>query len=303
MTEFVLQIYTEEFFLTNRLKSLLKKIFGVDSRGPQAVVKSLINGLKELDVKFSLNKRIVNTGETVCILNGAKTLKWAISQKQQGKIKKIIAGPNIVISPYDKEGLIKSKEIDIIIVPSQWVKDYYLAVAPELSSKIRIWAAGVNWPEEKPEQKDIEFLVYNKIGKNPLKQQIVQILDQRKLSYRLINYGQLRQKEYFKFLKRAKYEIYLSNSESQGLAMFEAWARGVPTLVWENGHFSEGDVKIIGKISGPFVSPENGMSFTKENFAETLTVFLKTNFNTANYIRESFTNKIIAQKYINICHG
>ena len=87
--------------------------------------------------------------------------------------------------------------------------------------------------------------------------------------------------------------IYLSVSESQGLAMFEAWARNVSTLVWEKGEY-EGDGKSIsGKISAPYLTDQVGLAFSSvEDFSRQLEVFLKFGFNPRKYVEENFSNKI-----------
>ena len=162
-----LYIYTEQGGgLFYRLKSLTKKLLKKDSRGPEAVKNSLTSGLTELGVEFLINKKIENICEVACVLSGRKTLLWALEQKKIGKIKKLVAGPNIVISPNDFGGLIKNPLIDVIVVPSQWVKDYFVKLAPGITNRLVVWPAGVTVPILEASNKTIDFLIYNKISFN-----------------------------------------------------------------------------------------------------------------------------------------
>jgi hypothetical protein len=296
----MLYLYNENLFLGPRLKQALKKILGNDARGPRAVFSSLISGLLDLGEAFVVNKQN-ETIETACVISGVRTLKWAIKKKQQGKIKKIVAGPNLVISPNDENGILKNGLIDVIVVPSLWVKEHYVKIYPSLESKIKIWPAGVSLPILSNEKKVFDFLVFNKLKSPELLNGVCKGLEQLGFFYKVLEYGKFKQKNYFSWLEQAKYEIYLSNSESQGLAMFEAWARGVPTLVWESGKITFDGVTVTGKISAPFLNTQSGMSFSsKEEFLEKLKNFTSLNFDSRKYIEENFTNKIVGEKYLEI---
>lgn len=293
-------IYTEDFFLLPRWKNSIKSLLG-KVRGPEAVLDSLIKGLNELGVGYCVNYRHPPNDIVACVLSGAETLKWAIAQKQTGKIEKIIAGPNIVITPNDRQGLLKHPLIDKIIVPSQWVKEFYSLLAPEISSKIRIWAAGVEVPESFDERKEFDFLVFNKIQPQSLFVQVSDFLTAQNPQFQIIDYGNFGQTDYFNLLKQSKNLIYLSASESQGLALFEAWARNVPALVWEPGVFKYSGVEVSGKIAAPYLSMAAGESFKDiDEFKRILPKFLNSGFSPRQYVLENFTNKICARKYLDI---
>src|ERR1700722_2640793 len=104
----MLYLYTENLFALNKIKDFIKKLLHRQNRGPQAVFVSLAEGLRELGKDFFVNQKIAAPIEIACVLSGAKTLKWAVSQKQKGNIKKIIAGPNIVVFPEDEDGVLLS---------------------------------------------------------------------------------------------------------------------------------------------------------------------------------------------------
>jgi len=55
-------------------------------------------------------------------------------------IKKIIAGPAISV-PLDNNDIFFDKNIDIIVAPSQWVKEYFLSLKPMCPERIVVWPA------------------------------------------------------------------------------------------------------------------------------------------------------------------
>lgn len=300
----MLYLYTADLFLAARAKKGLKKILGRPNLGPAQVFIFLAKGLAELGVEFLANEKIRRPIETACVLSGHKTLSWAIGKKQSGVLKKIIAGPNIVVHPNDFNGILKHRLIDKIVVPSQWVKEFYLKAAPELGGKIEVWAAGVDMPPLSQSEKKLDFLVFNKIGKAKLFLQITDFLKFRNLKFQTVSYGRFRQEEYFKLLSVSKNLIYLSQSESQGLAMLEAWARGVPTLVWEKGYFELNKLKIFGSTSSPYLSDQSGMRFKDmAEFTSVFTRFLQKRFFPREYALNNFSRKICAQKYLKIANG
>jgi len=111
--------------------------------GPSAVLNSLIRGSHVLDVDYQINPKVKDVSDVVCVISGVNSLRWAIKAKKRGKIKKIIAGPNIVITPEDAGGILLDETVDLVIVPSQWVKDFYASFKLGFDEKIRVWPAGV----------------------------------------------------------------------------------------------------------------------------------------------------------------
>lgn len=294
-----LYFYTQDLFLPVKAKNYLKKILGLPGGGPLAVQQSLTLGLKELGTLFNLNIKPKQPIQAACVLSGIDTLKWAISQKRAGNIKRIIAGPNLVITPEDSGSILKFREIDKILVPSEWVKDFYISLAPELSSKIQVWAAGVELPELERQNKIFDFLVYNKSGN--LYGHTCQFLKEKNYHLKIISYRFFKQPEYFQALERSKFMVYLSESESQGLAMFEAWARNVPTLVWDRGFMMYKNYRWEGNTATPYLTEFTGRAFKNfDDFKKVLQEFQNQTFSPREWVRNNATNKIAARKYLEI---
>jgi len=270
--------------------------------GPQAVLESLIRGFDILNIDYQLNPKTKDILDTVCVISGVDTLRWTIKAKKQGKIKKIIAGPNIIITPEDADGILLNEAIDLVIVPSQWIKDFYSSFKPGFDGKIRTWLAGVRiYPESKEKREGC--LIYKKSVRKELFDFIIQYLESQNINYKVIKYGKYKKKRYFESLNKTKFAIFLSESESQGLALQEAWARNIPTLVWNRGYWQYKQYKWQGSSSAPYLSKECGMFFRgKDDFMDKLNIFIRNlpNFRPRKYSLANFTDKISAQNYLKI---
>jgi hypothetical protein len=299
----MLYFYTENLFFQNKLKSFIKLVLGRRNRGPQAVEHSLFTGLTELGVEFSVNKVVSGVCETACVLSGVKALEWAIKQKKGGRIKKLIAGPNIVVLPTDNNSLILSNEIDLYVVPGQLSIDFWSSLVPEFKSKLRTWPAGVEDLGSRV-NKNGQALIFIKNTPKKLVSTVEQELKNMGQTFEVIRYGDYKKEDYLESFKMTKYLVYLSPVESQGLALHEAWMAGLPSLVWNSGRFEHGGMVWNGeRVTAPYLNRQSGMFFYGEqDFAEKLKLFLENygSFTPRQYSLENFTNKKSAQKYLEI---
>jgi glycosyltransferase involved in cell wall biosynthesis len=290
----------------NFIKEKIKRV-----RGPQAVTASLLRGLEELKINYLYNPPNKNIGaqDIVWVNNSLKALQWAIAEKKKNKFLKLVAGPALVILPTEANNIIRSPEIDIILVPADWVKNLYIAVAPEIAEKIRVWPSGVNLPTEKDLQnKKNKIIIYlkNPSDKNLLAP-IINRLTELKIKFKIFRYGHFKQADYYAALNGAKAVIYLSDSESQGLALLEAWARNVPTLAWSRGYWQFDKIKFQeDKISCPYLNESTGIIFkNQDDFFEKFNYFYNNlnNFQAREYVKKNFTDKICAEKFLDIINS
>lgn len=287
------------------IKSFIKFLLG-QKRGPDAVVASLVKGLKELNVDYKLNpkKKQIKDGDIVYINGSIKALEWAIEAKKEGKIKKIIVGPSICVIPDKSCPIIFDENIDIIIQPSDWVRNFWVDMAPQLANKIVVWAAGVDVPDINAERNLKYCLVYQKNADNKLLDEVVKCLKDRNLIPYVIHYGRYRHSDFMNILAESKLMIYLSNSESQGIAPQEAWSVNVPTLVWNRGFWQYGNIIWKDeKISAPYLSDKTGMFFKDINdFKEKISIFINQLpfFSPRKYVSDNLSNRIAAEKFLKL---
>jgi hypothetical protein len=299
----MIYIYTETFKLWPRLKRVIKRFVRTGLGGPKGVEQSLLRGLKELGREFAWNRRPTESGGVACVLSGVETLKWVIAQKNKDNFSKLLAGPNIVVTPFDHDRLILSKAIDAYLVPAQWSIDWWTKLAPEMMPILRVWPAGV---EDRGElvNKSGKILVFQKNAPEELLKFIISNLNKVSENFEVIRYGQYTKDQYFKLLAQSKGMIYLSQSESQGLALHEAWMAGVPTLVWDRGFMTYQNLRFESPgLSAPYLTDACGMIFKgSDGFSRGLPEFLSSldRFHPRPYSLRNFTDKISAEKLLTI---
>lgn len=279
----MIRIYTlpPKVLSRERIKLFIASILG-KKRGPQAVLDSLLRGLASIGEKPLVNPlssaRIAT--DTVHILSSPTALAWAVDQKSSGKVRKIIAGPNIAITPNDFNNILQRKEIDTILVPSQWVADFYISLAPQIKDKIVIWPSGVMVPTNSSDispRNTKKCLIYVKDLSCKHTDDVVAACKERGFEPTVLKYGEHSQHTYYSLLASSDFMIYIGKAESQGLGLQEAWARNVPTLVFNTKTWTDGThMWSDPKISAPYLNERMGMFFESfDNFEVTLAQFIE----------------------------
>ncbi|MDI6883501.1 MAG: hypothetical protein QMC93_03555 [Patescibacteria group bacterium] len=291
------------FYLADGLKRVAKKILFIPDYGLSAVLKSLLRGFNALGIDYQVNPEAKRVSDIVCVVSGIDALRWAIEAKKKGEIKKIIAGPNLVITPKDAGGILLDETIDLVVVPSEWVKNFYASFQPGFGKKIRVWGVGVENPKNFKERPRKGCLVYKKRVDDDLFNFVIQYLKSQNIDYKLIKWGRYKKERYFDLLNRVKFMIYLSESESQGIALHEAWMRNVPTFVWNREYWKWRDYQWQESSSAPYLAEDCGMFFKdKDDFVNKFNTFIKnlSNFKPREYSLKNFTDEISASNYLKI---
>jgi hypothetical protein len=240
--------------------------------GPYAVARSLLEGLKKTNVYYNYNPQSLSEVEkVVVVLSGFEALSKAIDWKCRGKIKKLLVGPNVAAMPTWITCLPNSNQINICLQPCQWTIDWWKSIDPEFSIPLRIWSAGVNtefWqpPENKPIYRNV--LIYKKSCPEDLFQSCISSAKNKNLTVSTVEYGNYSHDEYKTKLAQSDFAVFLSESESQGIALLECWSCNVPTLVWNRGYF-EWQGYSDKASSAPYLSDLTGIFFSGTKEIET----------------------------------
>ncbi len=293
----------DPLYFLSTLKYLLKsKIQGV--RGPQQVINNLTKGLDSLGMPYIINPHLKDIANTsiIGVLRDAHALQQIINLKKSGVNLKIIAGPNIIVTPKDFHGIILDPVIDKIITPSQWVKDFYMTFSNKIT--IATWAVGVPIPSKSSSQ-DGPIIIYKKKVPESIFNHIIETLHMRNMKYVVLEYGHFHHSVFSEFLSHAPLLIYLQEIESQGIALFETWSYNVPTLIWENKKYTYPNTNLYvqGNIAAPYLTPETGQYFDRD-FEHKLTSMLTNiaEFTPRRYIERNFSLERSAEEYLNILH-
>jgi glycosyltransferase involved in cell wall biosynthesis len=201
--------------------------------GHPGVTRSLIEGLKQLaGIDWLYARRFGNLrAKTVHAVADARAVRTGISAKRSGKCDRLIVGPNIVVRAFEENAVLASPEIDLVLVPSKWVKDAYEADEPRLIGRVAIWPAGVDADHWAPSGgKRTKVLVYEKRQPEASKQ-ASEVIRSAGFEPVTIRYGNYQPEEFKRALEEAIACVVVGLSESQGLALAEAWSMDVPTFV------------------------------------------------------------------------
>lgn len=284
-------------------------------RGPDAVLASLLHGLRAQRHALSLNpRRLKGSGGAVGVLANVDALSEAIAWRRESEHGRLLAGPNLVVLPSDAPKLMMAPEIDVCLVPSEWVKRLYEEDTPALRGRIAIWPAGVNtdyWRPDATSKHDARrALIYAKHvqgQRNATEAEVhdaSQALAARGFRVRVLRYGSLRPRDYRAALRNADVLVFFSPTESQCLALVEAWSVGTPTLVWACGRLNYKGRTYSGS-SAPYLTADTGVAFRDSVELESLLAQweeMRPQFRPRAWVLENMSDEICARQYWQLAH-
>jgi len=278
-------------------------------RGPGCVVRSLMDGLRKLNMPFNHNPTdLTQLADIVVILSDASNVKKAIEWKKAGYIKHIFAGPNLVTRSYECDYLLASPEIDVILVPCDWARINFIQDDARLTDKIKIWYAGVDETYWKPTTnkksgKGNNVLIYAKYADQHFCNQIKNVLAHDGWNPVTLSYGNYNHQQYKALLTDSAFALFLSVSESQGIALAEAWAMDVPTLVWNPQELVAYGKRFDPISSCPYLTDDTGLDWKTVSDLENHLKIIKrqlSSFNPRKWILEHMTDTKSAQLLLDI---
>jgi glycosyltransferase involved in cell wall biosynthesis len=206
--------------------------------GQMRVFLNLAAGLDRIGVPYRINDyRHVraNPGELACLIGKPHILRKFSPRTP------LLFGSSIYNHPIDDESLPSRHAIRQVLVPSAWVQRMFSTVWPGIVS---VWPVGIDtsrWAPEASTTKDVDILFYDKISRDrqhyeaTLIDPLMDELRRRGLVVEYLRYGTYREHQFHAFSRRARSMIYLSRYETQGIALEQMLAAGVPVLVWDAG--------------------------------------------------------------------
>lgn len=205
-------------------------------QGHTGVTSSVLRGFNALSYPMNYNPTsIEEVGEHIFVLVNTDALAQAIQLKKEGRIKTLIVGPNILNNPHDCNHILGSPEVDWYIAPCKWARDCNIEEEPLIKGKTAIWYAGVDTEYWKPDDNKTEqktILVYWKTESEDFCLNVERVLACHGWKTIRIKYGAYSPEQYKELLKQVDAAVFISVSESQGLALAECWSMNIPTLVW-----------------------------------------------------------------------
>lgn len=236
--------------------------------GHTAVTRSALDGLQQLNFAFNYNPAPNQIAPICVVLSGLEALRWAIKAKKQQKIMRLVAGPNILTTPDEHSAIIADSSVDICLVPSEWVGSLYEHIAPSLVGRTKTWAAGVDtayWSprcgEKRRTSKKRALIFLKGNARGALPEHARRSLAGKGYETATITYGEFDQAHYRSMLEWADVMVVFGTTESQGIALAEAWSMDIPTYVLAADSWQAADGRVFAASSAPYLSPKTGRFF------------------------------------------
>lgn len=292
------------------VRPLLKPLSPLPPRNPYpghyAVVRSVVEGLREINADFNHDPRSLRPLARVVYAPANEALRQAARLKREGRIDFLVAGPSNAFFPEEADNILWLPEIDIIIEPSEWMREFFAEIAAPLVPKIRICTAGVDpnyWKPSREGQPE-RALIYWKSGEQSFCENVEQIVRALGMDVVRFRYGHYERENYRKELDSAAIAVFLSSFETQGIALAEAWAMDVPSLVWNpRGEASWRGRSFIAKSSAPYLSAATGRDWvTLDDFDRVLreAISNRASFAPRKWVLANMTDSICSAKLFEI---
>lgn len=302
--------YFEPVYL--KLRKIYHKVHNTSNYGGHpAVTRSLIEGFNKIGFKeFNyLPHNINQIAPHVHVLAGTETLKYALQLKQKGIIKKLTAGPNIVTFSNELNGLVANRNIDLYLQPSKWCVDLQIRLNSSLKDRCKVWPAGIDLEKFVPDITSVkkQVLIYHKNESNQFCYRIEKLVKKYGYQTKIIKYGSYKHDEYIGELMKSKFMVCISDSESQGLFLSEAWAMDVPTLCFDPCYYhfkTPFDLEINREITScPYLTECTGLRFYEMSELE---LILKDydkyecHFKPRSWVEKNLSDEICARKFLDL---
>ena len=195
--------------------------------GPHKVVDNLIKSLEQEKINYAINEEKYEHNFLV---------KYdATAHEKHSKIEQdtTIIGPQVWMFDGYGQFLIENQNYyKKIIAPSQWVKDKFINKFNLPENKLSVWPVGI---EIFNNERDITYdcLIYFKRRDQKELDAVKQFLDNKNLTYKMVEYGGYGEDKFKNLVNQAKFCFLINGTESQGIAVQEIMSMGVPIIAWD----------------------------------------------------------------------
>ena len=143
-------------------------------------------------------------------------------------------------------------------------------------------------------------MIYFKNGSEEQRQELIDILKKKNLSYQEITYGSYDEEHFIELTQSSKFCVALTSTESQGMAYLEILSMNVPVYTLDKTVWDDRPGVSFPATSAPYGDGRCGIK-TSDGFA-CFDMFLNYvhSFRPRSYILENFTLVKGASKYLSL---
>lgn len=278
------------------------------------VFLNLCAGLDRLQVRYTVNDyaRLRRRPTDVACVLGKPHVLDRIPRETP-----IIFGPAGYDHPIEAPTLLDDRNILAVVVACEWARQMF---AVHWHEKVHAWPVGIDtdlWAPAAENEKDIDVLVYDKIRCHlardhaAVRDPILDNLRNTGLRVATIRYGRYREEQFHALLKRVRSMVFLCEHETQGIALLQTLACGVPVLAWDFGgpwqdtNYYPHRVTFGPVTSVPYWDDRCGMKFRDmPGFLESFPAFWSQvashGFSPRSYVVENLSLESGAQHYVDL---
>lgn len=268
-------------------------------RGPRKVLESLHESLDQENIPYTVNEDKYQYN----FLVHYDALGYSKHEKLEHE--SCVIGPQIW--PFDQYGHFLKDNPNYykkLICPGESV---YLSFQQQgfLKEKLSIWPVGIKDIPDEHEDNE-KFLIYYKRRPLHLLEKTKLFLDNKKIKYEILSYGNYNQDEFYSKIKSCSKAIIIDGPETQGIAIQEIMSSNIPLLVWDNlEYFEDGVPEQFKKNPSPtsvhYFSEECGEKFySYEELDKTFDKFMSTQYNPKKYVMKELSYKSTVKKLLDI---
>ena len=195
--------------------------------GPHKVVDNLIKSLDQEKVEYTINEEKY---EHNFLIQYDATAHEKHSRIEQDTT---IIGPQVWMFDGYGQFLIENQNYyKKIIAPSEWVKNKFITKFNLPEDKLAVWPVGIE-EFNNIREPNYDCLIYFKRREQKELDAVKQFLDNKNLTYKMVEYGGYGEDGFKQLVNSAKFCFLINGTESQGIAVQEIMSMGVPIIAWD----------------------------------------------------------------------
>jgi len=195
--------------------------------GPHKVVDNLIKSLDQEKIDYAINEEKYEHNFLVQYDATAHEKHSRIEQDTT------IIGPQVWMFDGYGQFLIENQNYyKKIIAPSEWVKNKFITKFNLPEDKLAVWPVGIE-EFNNIREPNYDCLIYFKRREQKELDAVKQFLDNKNLSYKMVEYGGYGEDGFKQLVNSAKFCFLINGTESQGIAVQEIMSMGVPIIAWD----------------------------------------------------------------------
>ncbi len=266
------KLFSRNIYMSSLFNSIYRTIYNMGrpisdnfiKSGPQKLINNVIKISRSAD-ELVLNKHI---SQNYYFINFGENNFLTIEKILQDKNSKVIVGP--LYNQKDLKQLAKLSlqynNLKIVVASSSAKEDLKQITGLSVNNKVSILPVGVfskseifNFQNQRKVTDNYEFdcLIYFKNREIKLLNEIISFLKNKNIRYKVLAYGDYKNKQLVEYALKSKFGLILGSTESQGIAINELMATNLPLFIIDKNINNYENLKLHG-TTVPYWSSECG---------------------------------------------